>query len=1032
VFSLSQKSESILAAARERMTRCVAMAHYHTAADVEVVYRDLATDSGAKPEVLAQQARNYLEGRHNTLERFIYCNVNVADRDGGMQKALDILQNGTRIDKLGHWHAYAWWMQDKEAAFILTEDAGSSTTLSSSGKLLPATTFDKLGIICKFTGRSDANKASKYLKRLLANYNQGMWFGDVIQRGRGCIAVRMDNGVGLNFIVRGVRLDRNGRSVDDGEQYLTVSAYKALTGRRVKPGSGFQITALEASGLIKGHVQILDDNDLPVGVDGIFIGPKKQVKALGDRFTIGFLQELHAAEEFYTDLQSVINFKLWKFLADWAPAQMQQYYANLKDGAAIDASIERMLEKQHVDHAWWEESYLPAQIYLAEQKYHLGLSANLIPSAAYRLGRMTEKQIDQMCMRDPEGKLRVLVPDDVAFARYAIVDKTAMDFDGNIDEDSGVLAKGQAFVGGKIGEYVLQMKARGEKVYIWVHRQPNGHPGERFKLELIWSEGMEDIFGDGPYIHVSAATIGEMMEILGGGDQDDRLGCYFAKHVVDHISALPAYPKPGPEASPAAAVSCGSTNPAEAAPVKQLVRESFVAKLDKGYTFNRELMARIIIAKANERLSIGSAVTPLMIYNALWHEGRITDKIYDFSHVGWKLEQIIDALVKDGSNIEWVTEARKSFYQSVEFMPCWARRKVSRELWDRQQFRTVETELDRELAWLEGEADEYQKFLVRHTHYLVLQTWSEVGFMPQRYMSSHFFHRDSPGFRLARNIQAVYADLLDRCRLHMIGRALDGGIARLEAEKVLLRKGEPMRLQKLFWADDLAAQKARPEVAKLWNDPAIIGLTYQMAERMVYELYHDDKHILEAFVVLWQQTYRKATDNPAYKLSDGLLWGRYTASLTIQALVWARDNMPDGPKMFTPKDAAEPVEAIMASTLEAPAAVATTEVVAASAFTDLPGFFRVVNGNFAKVTGCEMTDTQVSAWKKKLDGKEYDLVPVWYKGRKAYSVQSNGNLKAWLDEQDAWTLWEASSGEQVRAKLSYLPGHPYMMKAELV
>ena len=997
--------------AAQALTRCVAMAHWHSADNPIVVYRDRETDKDAQPERLAQQARNYLEGRHNTLERFIYANVNVADKDGGMEKALSILQNGTQIDRLGKWHPYAWWMQDKEAAFILTDDVVS-------------TSFDKLGMICKLESSSDANKASKYLKRLFAPYLGGMYFGEVIRRGYGRIAVRMDNGVGLNFIVRGVRRDRNGRPVDDGEQYLTVSAYYRITGKRAKSGDGFQITALEASGLIKGHVQILADEDLATGVDGILIGPKKQIKALGDRFSIGFMQELHAAEELYTDLQSVINFKLWRFFKNWVPAQFDRYYAELQNSVAIDASIERMLEKQHTDHSWWEESYLPAQLFLAEKKYKLGLFANLIPASTYRLGRMTEKQISQMCMRDSEGKLRVRIPDHVAFARYAIVDKTAMDFDGNIDEDSGVLRAGQAFVGGKVGQIVRARALQGKRTVLWVHRQPNGHPDERYKLELVWSQGMEDIFGDGPFIHISASTIGVMMEILGGGDQDDRLVCYFDDEVVAHISALPAYPKPAPEPK------------ADAPVVPELIWKKNVAQYGRTFTFNRAMMAKIIVAKANERMSIGSAVTPLMTFTALWHEGRITDNIYDFSFVGWKLEQVIDSIVKDGSSIAWLQDASTRYYSSVTFMPKWAQRKVSKSVWDRYQFQTVETELDRVIAWVEGEADDYSEWLKRHTHNLVLQVWSEInngeGFLPHRYMSSHLHlnRLGNPACELAKNIREVYFDLLDRCRLHMVGRVLDGGPARLEAEKALLRQGSPLRLAKLFWEDDVEAAKARPEVAKLWSDPTVIGLTYQMAERMTYELFHTDPHILEAFVVLWQQTYRKASDTAIGKLSDGLLWGRYTSSLTIQALVWARDNMPTGPEMFTPMDEREPIAEELP--LAAPAPVATVEVVASEDFTDLPEFVRVVNGNFAKVQGCELTNAQVAEWKRKLDGKEFDLAPVGYKGRHAYSVQSNGNHKAFIDEMDAQRLWKASKGGMLRARLSPLPGHPYMMKAELV
>jgi hypothetical protein len=269
------------------------MSSMRSTPNAPIVYRDAdiagTGDDGAQPEVFDRECRNYLEGPPSLLGDFTYANIGLATKDG-LGKAMEVLEQGTDIGKLGRWFSYAWWLQDDTAAFVLSKEETPGND-----------TFSRLGIACRFMHPSEASKCSKYLKRLFSHHNAGMWFGEVVRRSHGRIAVKMANGAGLNFIVREVRKDGKGRAVDDGINYLTVSGFRVLTGRRVDAGSGFQITALEACGLIKGHVEIVEDGDLSDGVDGILIGPKKQVKALGNKFTIGFMQEIHGREEVYTD-----------------------------------------------------------------------------------------------------------------------------------------------------------------------------------------------------------------------------------------------------------------------------------------------------------------------------------------------------------------------------------------------------------------------------------------------------------------------------------------------------------------------------------------------------------------------------------------------------------------------------------------------------------------------------------------------------------------------------------------------------------
>jgi len=63
---------------------------------------------------------------------------------------------------------------------------------------------------------------------------------------------------------------------------------------------------------------------------------------------------------------------------------------------------------------------------------------------------------------------------------------------------------------------LTQRNLKGERVRIWVHRQPNGHPGEKYQLELVWSPTMEDIFG-AEHLNLAGGPLAKALEDLDGG-----------------------------------------------------------------------------------------------------------------------------------------------------------------------------------------------------------------------------------------------------------------------------------------------------------------------------------------------------------------------------------------------------------------------------------------------------------------------------------------------------------------------------------
>ena len=122
--------------AQKTNSRCVAMVHYHSAQDIQVVYRDPEAHAKADPELFARETRNYLEGPFNEFPTFTYGNVNVSSQEG-LQTAMRVLEHGVTIPEVGQLYPYAWWMQDEEVAFVLTDTM-----------CVNALTFSKLGLVC--------------------------------------------------------------------------------------------------------------------------------------------------------------------------------------------------------------------------------------------------------------------------------------------------------------------------------------------------------------------------------------------------------------------------------------------------------------------------------------------------------------------------------------------------------------------------------------------------------------------------------------------------------------------------------------------------------------------------------------------------------------------------------------------------------------------------------------------------------------------------------------------------------------------
>jgi hypothetical protein len=560
----------------------------------------------------------------------------------GSEVASRILDEGYEVEDpdthvKSKWYVAGYYVRDDGVVYIMTPEPMDDKTY-----------FNRLGLRVDLENDwGNSFKVGKYLKRLYSHHRKYIQ-GEVVSRGDGSVIfVRLPSGKMLS-----VRYADYG-SLTDGMNLVSTHCMKML-GLKRQVGQGLRMTALSSKGFSKGHAIVVPD----LRHDLVLFNSKKLL--FGEQFTLG-VDWLHAGGLF-TDVQSVVNFRMYRteFMQNWFTAFGNQIIDALQDEGKLREMLNFFSIEFHKHTRGDEEgdfiekekdwALLRALRGGVDHKPHPGLVRKL-----FHL--FTDKIAD--CER-----LRVPVPSADGGARYAIVDPTIFDVNGDPTLE-GVLHGNQVYCPGHTGELVF-------------HRQPNAHRGEHHIATSVQSKELEAMDA-GHFMFLSRDMVATSLGKLGGGDQDDRLVYYTNPQIVEHFKQLELDPYP---------VQAFTPDPV----VKEDRVNTFVHRLLRTPVYDRQQLLVMLSQQKKQGVSIGYAV------NAIINDTILTDEkstIMDFmiselpknhknnSAIQWlekkpdyqlrnvtsRLEVVIDAVKKTGSDLKEIGEELRMYNATFEVVP---------------------------------------------------------------------------------------------------------------------------------------------------------------------------------------------------------------------------------------------------------------------------------------------------------------------------------------------------------------------------
>jgi len=292
---------------------------------------------------------------------------------------------------------------------------------------------------------------------------------------------------------------------------LSPAGAGILTGRGHFLGDGMKITAMSHHGQAKGHAMVVH----PLRFHAVLFGTKRELRLADGRFFLGSLGQLKPGAV-RTDLQSIVNFRLWQFLEDWVVAYLDQVHEEAKtaDGIRRRLGVMEVEDPEEMEQLGWT---LGAAA-------RLGIDVAAIPALRRRFVRMALDQIDMKGKR-----LRIPIPESVAVRRYLGIDPRAFNQWGDLVRRD--LPEGCWFPGGTPGEAVV------------LHRQPNGSEEEFSGLPVFEPDEELERYWASPFVFVSPQDIRYVCRILGGGDLDDPVVVYKGDRMHEHFCSLGFLPR---------------------------------------------------------------------------------------------------------------------------------------------------------------------------------------------------------------------------------------------------------------------------------------------------------------------------------------------------------------------------------------------------------------------------------------------------------------------------------------------------------
>lgn len=497
---------------------------------------------------------------------------------------------------------------------------------------------------------------------------------------------------------------------------------------KINAGSLFAVMMLSRLGLTKGHVLVVP-NDYPLwaGKADMVVSDTKGIiwGSNVDEVIVSMLADKHGKPYANTDLQSVTNMDLWKFLRDWVNYHVTTFLNDVKDGAInpveSDEHFGRICAKaEELGLADFRPLRIPA------------LLRRLWGSMAHKLSRMSKKG----------RKLQIQIPNSAT--AYMMVHPHVVDANFRINHDTCPLRGDVAWLDSMESEFAA-------------HRQPNAGWVEAIHSTLVKCDGLDWLVGTG-VILFSPDVIAKYCKIMGGGDQDDALVIYKEQRVVDHFKQLIARVYPG-----------GSP-------------EKAVKPEPRAERYCASVVMQLMDSAVENGGGIGAFVNPIMWFNAmlLMTPNYVTEFVANLMGTLCRgLETIIDNVVKTGESNKRFTVMVEKFMEVVPVCPRFLADRFGRLSEDgrfvtlrnqdkskRRRVQIVDTFADRTLQSIEYLVSVYRVAMDR---YSVSVMWSWRNWSTARKLAGMNI---SPA--AAEAGEAIHAYYQASCRERMNAMILEG------------------------------------------------------------------------------------------------------------------------------------------------------------------------------------------------------------------------------------------------------------------
>lgn len=488
---------------------------------------------------------------------------------------------------------------------------------------------------------------------------------------------------------------------------LLQQANPGVDAIRVHRGDGFKVTGLFRGGEIKGHGLVWRINNPGVGM--ILTDIKKEFVSIDDTFTFGLMQAIHKPRITRTDIQTVINFRLWEngFLTRWSKQYLiDQIKTKIEEnnGQSIVDLYEKMTADQKplasVDDilaaeegatpegksVWALQRLIQQRVANPGHKLFDGFNAMVglpeldvmgQPTIALRIFRHLTENVFNLT------KLRIPVPDEEAVRGYAMFDPFCLG-----DGDGFYVRKGV------LGSDIWVFGFEGPTC---INRNPNGWIGEMSRgLRARKIAQLEQLEKHSPFIFIGAEIIVAVMATLGGGDLDDMLTAWIGSAIVEHLSAQQAHVDAYPQAE----------LPVSKTAVVEAVNDEFTMKrTEREFVFNSSAS---IIACLNQlgqnEINIGTITIPGWVFSILVALGQ-TEGIHNLGGITRNQETVVDMGVKDGGSFAAIGEEIEKFYESVTRCPEFLFNRLPRPLRDSGKVVSFKSPVDESIDVIKGYID---------------------------------------------------------------------------------------------------------------------------------------------------------------------------------------------------------------------------------------------------------------------------------------------------------------------------------------